>query len=277
MLKPASLRSLLALSAALLATPIFALQADFESLTPTVPYGGPGGGAYEDGRNLDGSFSEGGITFNNSFTDFGEFTSWSGMGYSNTTDTVTEGFGNQWSAFPGSGNGGSSNYGLVTAQNATFTFDEGAAPLTGLWLTNTTYAALAMQNGDFFAKAFGGESGDDPDFFSVTLSGLDDQLQVVGTLEVFLADFRFADNSEDYILDEWIWVDTSAWGAITGIQFNFDSSDVGGFGINTPLYVAIDDIGIIPEPRAYALLLGLAVVGLTLVQRRLTLVQRRRG
>ena len=40
-------------------------------------------------------------------------------------------------------------------------------------LTNTTFAALSMRDGDAFAKQFGGVSGDDPDWFLLTIDGLD--------------------------------------------------------------------------------------------------------
>ena len=40
-------------------------------------------------------------------------------------------------------------------------------------LTNATYAALSMQNGDSFAKKFGGTTGNDADLFGVTLRGFD--------------------------------------------------------------------------------------------------------
>jgi hypothetical protein len=36
-----------------------------------------------------------------------------------------------------------------------------------------TYAALSMRDGDGFAKQFGGASGDDPDYFLLTITGRD--------------------------------------------------------------------------------------------------------
>ena len=95
-----------------------------------------------------------------------------GWAYSQTTDTTTPGFGNQYSAIPGAGASSSATYGVAFtggggAQAATsrITFDQPVS-LLGAALTNTTYAALSMRDGDAFAKKFGGASGSDPDYFT---------------------------------------------------------------------------------------------------------------
>ena len=62
------------------------------------------------------------------------------------------------------------------------------------------------------------------------------------TVEFYLADFRFSDNSQDYIVDTWTSVDISSLGAVNQLTFKFESSDNGTFGMNTPAYVCIDDI-----------------------------------
>ncbi|NET62291.1 MAG: DUF4465 domain-containing protein [Symploca sp. SIO2E6] len=208
---------------------------DFEDLTlsPESFYNGSDGA---------GGFTSKGVFFNNSYNP--TFDSWSGWSYSNTTDTTTPGFTNQYSAFTGSGFNGSSNYGIA------FTFSPGDAYIdvpTGFSvnsarITNTTYAALSMLNGDQFAKKFGGPSGNDPDFFLLTITGLDDSNAVVGTVDFYLADYRFADNSQDYILDTWELLDLSSLTDATRLSFALTSSDVGSFGMNTPAYFALDDL-----------------------------------
>jgi Domain of unknown function (DUF4465)/Secretion system C-terminal sorting domain len=61
------------------------------------------------------------------------------------------------------------------------------------------------------------------------------------TVETYLADFRNSDNSFDYILQNWRWVDLRLLGAVDSVVFSMASSDNGGFGMNTPAYFVIDE------------------------------------
>ncbi len=205
-------------------------------------------------------FNSGDATFTNDFTWTTSFSFWGGWAVSSKTDTTTPGLGNQYSAFTGSGYQ-SSNYGIAfgsaPVQFATSSVVEGA------YFTNTTYAGLSMTDGDFFAKKFGGTDGNDPDWFKLTITGKDAQQNATGTVDFYLADFRFADNQQDYIVDSWAWVDLSALGAINSIEFALSSSDVGSFGMNTPGYFALDklEVSAVPVPAA-AWLMGSALLGL---------------
>ena len=60
--------------------------------------------------------------------------------------------------------------------------------------------------------------------------------------ELFLADFRFEDTADDFVLSEWMELDLSALAQADRLYFGLDSSDNGMFGMNTPAYFAIDDI-----------------------------------
>ncbi len=110
-----------------------------------------------------------------------------------------------------------------------------------LEITNTTYAYKSMLNGDAFAKKFGGPTGDDPDYFMVRIYGTSNL--EVDSVDFFLADFRFEDNTQDYIIDDWTEVDLSTLPQnATEISFKLFSSDTGAFGINTPLFFSLDNI-----------------------------------
>jgi hypothetical protein len=212
-------------------------------------------------------FSSGGINFENRYIP--DFASWSRWAYSNQTNTTTPGFTNDLSAFTG---GGASSTGTtVPGQNyavsfqATNPIDLGPAPgqLLSIMVTNTTYPALSMRDGDPFAKQFGGATGNDPDFFKLAIEGLDGTGTGTGMTEVYLADFRFSDNAMDYVLDSWLEVDLSGFGANTrSLNFALSSSDNGAFGMNTPAYFAIDNLIIAPEPAGLFLftLSGLLLV-----------------
>ncbi|MBK7950143.1 MAG: DUF4465 domain-containing protein [Deltaproteobacteria bacterium] len=225
-----------------------------DALTATFDDLGLAANAYLNGATLAGGFESGGVFFENQYDS--SFDVFSGFAASTTTDTTTPGFGNQFSNITGAGAGGSAGFGIG--------FFDGRIALPssqtvlGAWFTNTTYAALAMRDGDFFSKRFGGPTGTDPDYFRLVIEGFDDQGGSTGTASLLLADFRSADSAADYILDEWVFLDLSGLGAVRALRFGFESSDVGAFGINTPTYFAIDELSTIPEPGV-ALLLGLGL------------------
>jgi hypothetical protein len=236
----------------------------FENPTLTQPLPGPN--TYQNGSGLDplGSFTTRGVTFNNSYN--AEFDSWSGWAYSNVTNTTAPGFTNQYAAYhlPGGGTGDqSANYGVA------FNYVQGAA--TASWLagmrpdsirvTNTTYAALSMRDGDSFAKKFGGASGNDADYFLLTIIGKNAAGQTTGTVNFYLADYRFADNAQDYIVSQWTTVDLSGLGVdTTRLEFDLTSTDVGAFGMNTPAYFAADNLVFTPVPEPTVI--GLTAAGL---------------
>ncbi len=177
-------------------------------------------------------------------TSFGGY--WAGgWAYSNKTDSVTSGFGNQYSAKAGSGYQGSQNYAIANS-NGWF------KPRTDVWqyvqinnlrITNSTYAYNSMRDGDAFGKKFGGETGNDPDYFLVNFMGYSDGLPTrAEPIKFYLADFRFEDNSQDYILSDWAQLDLSDLQFVDSIAYTFESSDIFEFGINTPTFFCIDQI-----------------------------------
>lgn len=247
----------------------------------------------------DGSFTSRGARFNNSFTreDFGGFfyDSWGGWSYSNQTDTATAGFENQYSSYAGGGlEGPGRNFGVgftssqvdpIPARPSAFIdlpATDFAPDAMEVYVTNTTYAGLSMKFGDQFAKKFGGLSGDDPDTFKLTIlgySGLGATGTALGEVDFYLADFRFGDNSLDYIVDEWTRVDLTSLIGAKSLGFRLDSSDrvqFGGAGsptyINTPSYFALDGLrlssmAVVPEPSGFAMT-GIGLAALVGVVRR---------
>lgn len=192
------------------------------------------------------TFTSGAASFNHTyFPSFGGSGAWT---YSNVTDTTTPGFTNQYAAFTGVGVNGSPNYGIANAVSPVEVMLRNDAVVEGAYFTNTTYAALAMQNGDSFAKTFGGQTGDDPDFFLLTIEGLDAGGNVTGAVDFYLADYRFEDNANDYIVDDWTFVDLTSLGVVSALGFSLSGSDTGSFGLNTPAYFAIDDLTVVPVP-----------------------------
>lgn len=242
--------------------------ADFDDLTPDTPYTGPGGGAYCNGSDASGRFTSGGVQFLNNY--YPSYDGWDGWSCSNTTDATTPGYANQFSASTGAAHSGT-NYGVYYepwVRTPTVTAD---APSTfqGMYVTNTTYAVLSMQNSDSVAKKFGGATGNDPDWFLLTITGADANGQATGTLNFYLADFRFENNSQDYILDDWTYVDlTSLGNNVKTLEFHLSSSDNSNGYMNTPAYFAMDSLKVVPEPSTFALLAIACAIGLFTVRHR---------
>lgn len=208
------------------------------------------------------SFSSGLATFPNRLTDWGGVTSWTGWAYSNRTENVTPGFENQYSAYPGQAHSGS-NFGVAYASgdDSQISFNQ-AVQAGGFYVANTTYTALSMLNGDSFAKKFGGASGNDADWLKLTVTGLNGGVES-GMVDFYLADYRSGDNSLDYIVNTWAWLDLSSLGVVNGLKFAMSSSDNGAFGMNTPGYFAMDDLAVtaVPLPGAvWMMMSGLLVL-----------------
>lgn len=223
-------------------------------------------GDFENGQNLPGFFDSNGARFTNAYN--ASWGSWSGFSYSRVRDTVTPGFGNQYAVYdvPSGGFGalGSSNY-AVAYGSATVDLGDWGAP-QGLYAANTTYAALAMRDGDAFSKKFGGTSGLDPDWLKLTITGKDAAGTGTGSVDFYLADFRSDGTAADYIVDRWTWVDLGSLGAMTQtLEFSLSGSDVGPWGLNTPAYFAIDGLAAVPEPGT---LLALGAGAAVLLRRR---------
>lgn len=223
------------------------------------------------GSNADG-WQSGGVHFGNRYTsDWGGF--WQGFAYSNIDDTETAGFTNQYAAVTGSGWGGQGNYAVAYAGSEAYWDFQSMARFDSVRVTNTTYASLAMEQGDAFSKKFGGESGADPDFFKLTFVGYSQaagQGVETGRVDFFLADYRFDEGSQDYIVRDWVEVDLQGLGWARSVRLEFDGSDQGSFGLNTPAYAALDQLqwAAVPEPSSITLLGSLLLLAVWVRRRR---------
>jgi len=179
---------------------------------------------FNNGADINGKFFHFGRNWINEYNS--EWDSWTGWALSNMTDTITPGYGNQFSAIPGHGVSHTANY-MVGYGNTYIKLDRPSL-ISGAYFTNSTYTYYDLLEGSSFSKKFGGESGNDPDFLSVHiysyLAG-----NIMDSTEFFLADFRFDDQSSDYIIDDWVYVDfnnhQSQDSKIDSIAFVFESSD----------------------------------------------------
>lgn len=209
--------------------------ADFENFNIGVD-------SFLNGSDGSGGFQSGNLFLPNDYNP--TWQSWSGWSISSKTDTQTPGFTNDLSSITGAG------YQSLTYAT-TYINGEGKIQLQGMasggivngfYITNNTYAYLSMRDGDGFSKKFGGVIGDDPDYFLLTIRKYYNGVLSTDSVDFYLADFRFSDNSQDYIINDWEYVDLTSLGNVDSLSFQLRSTDVGTFGMNTPAYFCIDDL-----------------------------------
>jgi len=224
---------------------------DFENLTLNSE-------SHWNGSDGTAFFISGLASFSNTYDT--NFNTWSGWAYSNSTDNINPTYTNQYSAIA------SGDVDALSSEGSNFAIaylpldwtnyetkpvelnfiNELSRFVAGVFVTNSTYSALTMEFGDAFTNKFGGETGNDPDWLKLTIYGIYEGIQTA-QVEFYLADFRFMDNSLDYIIKTWQWIDLSALGRVDKLVFNLTSSDTGEWGMNTPAYFCIDKLCIVPD------------------------------
>ncbi|MBC7384461.1 MAG: DUF4465 domain-containing protein [Bacteroidia bacterium] len=196
---------------------------------------------YWNGKDFSGGFNNGNAFFVNHFdTSFGDY--WEGFAASTTTNDTTKSYTNQYSAVTGKGYNNSNTYAVNYGGGKILL--KGAAQgkvVMGFYITNSTYSYYGMKNGTSISKKFGDSTGNYPDFFKIVISGWKDAGTPTDTVEFYLADYRFSDNSKDYIVKNWQWLDLSKLGNMDSLSFNYHSSDTGMYGINNPQYFCMDN------------------------------------
>jgi hypothetical protein len=249
---------------------ILALVAQFTLTTPTragdvdVTFEDFGLAAHSFNNNAGagGFFSIDGNSFNNSYDP--TFNAWSGWAISSMTDTTTPDFTNQYSAIPGSGAGGSQTYAVAYTFGPTsdpfhpagsfINLAAGVNPVS-VEVTNTTYAYYTMLNGSQFSAPFTANS-----FFRLDVAGYTGA-SGTGTL---LGDVTLNLATGTNIVNTWQTLNLSSLSGAGSLVFGLQSSDNDPvFGMNTPAYVAIDNLmesnpSVVPEPGS----LVMAFVGI---------------
>ncbi|MDR2887786.1 MAG: DUF4465 domain-containing protein [Bacteroidales bacterium] len=214
-------------------------QIDFEasSVLPYVATANSGSGVFDGGYIDEVSGLKMPASVNS------EWGSWSGIAISQYNDMATEGYANQLSAYYKDGSSGFGGYDgsktFTVSYSGQISFEDDATEgaFYHFWVTNSTYAALSMKNGDAFSKKF--ELGD---WFKLIITAEDKDGNPTGTsVEFYLADFRTA--TSPGILTEWAQVDLTPLGShVHTVKFDLQSSDTGEWGMNTPAYFCFDNI-----------------------------------
>lgn len=236
-----------------LTTPTYFCMDDFNGVAPQQAEEGQAA-TFEDltlepesfwnGTDGTGSFISGGFRFENGYQDYGGYPYCYGFYYTNRTATTYTGdaVNEQYNSCVGSGAENSATY--ATYNLNLFDNPKGVVvmgeprQISGCYLTNNAYAYLSMLHGDNGTKKFA-----EGDWFKVTITGSDAEGNATGSVDFYLADLRSSTASEQYILDEWRWCDLTSLGKVQRLDFNMSSTDNGEWGMNTPAYFCMDNLG----------------------------------
>ena len=157
---------------------------------------------------------------------------WSGFAISNRTaktfnmQTITP---DQYNCVVGKAHSGKNFCVITTYGEELVVNNEKGAIINSLYFTNSAYTANSMENGDSYAHKF-----TDSDWLTCTIKGLG----VDGSSKEVTIELA---KGTKYV-NTWEKVDLKSLGAVKALTFEFDGSDKGQWGLNTPAYICIDDV-----------------------------------
>lgn len=162
-----------------------------------------------------------------------------------TSKTANASFDNPYESACGGAKSGSNYvvynppYDAVTAVTAPV-----ARVVSGFYVTNTTYAENVILNGNNLARKLDQEG----DVFTLKITGYAADNAETGSVSYNLAEVK---EGKLYYVKDWRWVDLTSLGKVKYVKFEFEGSDTGEYGLNTPAYFAMDSFGgVAPETDA---------------------------
>lgn len=122
-----------------------------------------------------------------------------------------------------------------------FTFSS-PKTLVSMYICNTSYVYGVVKNGNSFGTSGIAQSLESSKgWFKVTATGYGSDGKVVKTVEKYLCDYRDSTNPKIPMGTTW-----EEWRIgledVVKVEFNFEGSDSGTYGLNTPAYLCIDNI-----------------------------------
>lgn len=201
--------------------------------------------------------------------DAGEYNFWNGgvvrsqWNYRTDIEGKTEGwwmtYSNQCSVYntasvdgsnKGAGADGSNTFAVINGYNdgnfnhsaASMSFSGGKEyVIEDLMYCPTSYLYGVMTNGSAYSTNPGMSLESVRGWFKMTVTGYDAAGNVTSTVDEYVADFRDSERKVE-IPTTWTPLNLTGLGKVNKIVFNFTGSDTGAYGMNTPAYMAIDNI-----------------------------------
>ncbi|MBR6118409.1 MAG: DUF4465 domain-containing protein [Paludibacteraceae bacterium] len=151
----------------------------------------------------------------------------------NITDTTFKDYKDAYKSIAGGAKGG---------KNYVVWFEDGfsgnaiklkeATTVAGMYVCNNVYAYNSITKGD----AIAGEPFGDDDWFMLSIGGMLDGKMVNTQVDFYLAKGK-------NVVTDWTYVDLSQLGKVDAIFFTMAGSRTGDWGLNTPTYFCIDNLG----------------------------------
>ncbi len=168
-----------------------------------------------------------------------QYGSWNGFAVSKCNEMETGEWSNQYSVYNENIYSGSQfllfYYDTYSEVKDILCRYAGQYAFDSVYVNLSTYTALALKNGNGFARAF-----DEGDYLKVTFTALLENKAEGESVEFYLADYR---DGKRYLAEEWAKVDLSPLnGALWGIRVKMETTDANEYGACTPLYVCLDQL-----------------------------------
>lgn len=264
----------LLVSLAFLAPPASAenILVDFESQTPRNPnlgsnFWNPNPGMTSGNVTFSGGSYEGFVSSNSTVTGTGGFLYPQAFAPGNATAEISaESHGG---AGGGVGSPAGGNFAVGSGAGITIDLPAGHRPLS-MYVTNTATTAYLLANTD--PNGFASPMAADGNEFGVTFhgwSGPSGTGTELGTVHFVLGSFLSGNAT---IVKEWTELNLASLGNAASMSLSFNSYDMFGPYINTPTYVALDNLTIapVPEPGTWALIAVAAAGGFMMRRRNLS-------
>jgi hypothetical protein len=152
---------------------------------------------------------------------------------SNITDTTFKDYKDAYKSIAGGAKGG---------KNYVVWYEDGfsgnaiklkeAATVAGMYVCNNVYAYNSITKGD----AIAGDPFGDDDWSLLSIGGMLDGKMVNSQVDFYLAKGK-------NVVTDWTYVDLSQLGKVDAIFFTLSGSRTGDWGLNTPTYFCIDNLG----------------------------------
>jgi hypothetical protein len=89
---------------------------------------------------------------------------------------------------------------------------------------NSLYLANIIKYGNDEIDRFGGNLRVIPDWYKISIKGIGLKNECTGIIDFFLADYRFDNNEEDYLIEKWKYIDLRELSKVKRLEISLSSS-----------------------------------------------------